>query len=247
MLPHETWSCRLVCASAELDPKKVRERQSAQLAAAFVLKAGRPLGLVKLMKLMYLAERESVKRFVFPIVFDDIHAMEAGMVLSLTLDLMEGKPGAPTTGEWEEFVAPPVRRRINVRRSVGWSSLDGLSPSDLQIVDDVWTTHGAKSRDELVHDVHHKLGEWTTPWHHPGRRRRSVLVPYNELLKEIRGDAGSDADDLAAAVKHFRTARNSMEFRPNTETLEAVEATRRGELTTIGTPTEAIAELNAED
>ncbi len=172
----------------------MRERQAAQLSAAFILKARRAVGLVRLLKLVYLAEREAMRRSGFPIVLDDIYAMEAGMVLSRTFDLMKAKAGTPTTGEWAQFIAPPSHRGIDVRRGVGARLLDALGPADLDVVEDVWVGHGAKSADELVHEVHHKLDEWVEFWECPNRRSRAVHVPYDRLFEIIRGGAGVDAD-----------------------------------------------------
>ena len=50
----------------------MRKRQAAQLATAFILKAGKPVGVVRLMKLMYLAEREAIRRAGLPMVFDEV-------------------------------------------------------------------------------------------------------------------------------------------------------------------------------
>ena len=44
----------------------MREQQAAQMAAAFIIRAGRPLGKIRLVKLMYLAERESMAGPGFP-------------------------------------------------------------------------------------------------------------------------------------------------------------------------------------
>ena len=70
----------------------MRERLAAQVAAALILRAGRAVGALRLMKLMYLVEREAMKRHVRPIVFDDIFAMPNGMALSRTYDLMIQEP-----------------------------------------------------------------------------------------------------------------------------------------------------------
>ena len=180
----------------------MRERQAAQLSAAFILKARRPVGLVRLLKLVYLAEREAVRRSGAAIVMDDIYAMEAGMVLSRTFDLMKGKAGTPTTGEWAEFIAPPSERGINVRRGVGQSLLDGLSPDDMSVVEDVWAKHGSMTRDELVHDVHHGLEEWVEFWGGTSRRSRAVHVPYDQLLRTVRGVAGGDSGQAETTTAH---------------------------------------------
>lgn len=183
----------------------MRERHAAQLAAAFILKAGRALGVVRLMKLMYLAEREAMRRCGLPIVFDDIYAMREGMVLSRTFDLMTAKQGTPSTGEWAEYIAPPSHRGLRVCQGVGPTSLDVLSRPDMEVVDCVWESHGASSRDALVHEVHHHLDEWTEHWFDPKRGRSAVAVPYDKLVPMVHSPAGQEADvnarlDIAATL-----------------------------------------------
>ena len=180
----------------------MRERQAAQLSAAFILKARRAVGLVRLLKLVYLAEREAIRRSGSPIILDNIYAMEAGMVLSQTFDLMKGKPGTPTTGDWAEFIAPPSNRGINVHRGVGEALLDGLSPDDFNVVEYIWARHGSKTKDELVHEVHHKLKEWLEFWDSPTRRGKAVHVPYDRLFEIIRDLTGGDADQVQAEAAH---------------------------------------------
>ena len=186
----------------------MRERQAAQLAAAFILKAGRPVGVVRLMKLMYLAEREAIRRHGLPIVFDDVYAMREGMALSRTLALMTAEQDTPTNGEWAQHIAPPSHRGIDICQGAGDSSLDGLSQSDMEVVDFVWEKHGRSSRDELVHDVHHRLGEWLELWDDPNRGSAAVFVPYDELVPMICSAVGDEGEEtttrLEIAAELFR-------------------------------------------
>ncbi len=188
----------------------MRERHAAQLAAAFILKAGRALGVVRLMKLMYLAEREAMRRCGLPIVFDDVYAMREGMALSRTLDLMTAKQGTPTTGDWAEYIAPPSHRGLGVCQGVGPTSLDVLSRFDMEVVDHVWKRHGASSRDALVHEVHHRLDEWRKHWLDPNRASSAVVVPYDKLVPMVHSPTGQEADanarlDIAATLFRERT------------------------------------------
>lgn len=62
------------------------ERKAAEAAAFLLLKGGGGLELLKLMKLMYLAERESFKKYGESITGDAFVSMQHGPVLSGTYD-----------------------------------------------------------------------------------------------------------------------------------------------------------------
>ena len=171
----------------------MRERQAAQMAAAFILRAGRAIGKLRLMKLMYLVERESMRRFVFPIVCDDVFATRHGMALSRTYDLIAGKPNTPTSGEWARHIVQ-TNRGLNVKRGVTDQSLGGLSRNDISVIDQVWQAHGDQNEDELVHVVHHELKEWGPPPRRKAHalggktfclpwRRRALSLPRHRLCR----------------------------------------------------------------
>ena len=181
----------------------MREQQAAQLAAAFIIKAGRPIGQIRLLKLMYLAERESMASHFWPIVCDDIYAMREGMGLSRTYDLMVGKLGTPTDGEWDRHIVR-TSRGLNIRQGVDAEALGGLSGNDIDVVNKVWREYGHMDRDELVHDVHHQLREWLDHWDDTSRRSQSVPVPYPKLYETVLGLEAADAAEAAEEVAYVQ-------------------------------------------
>jgi len=64
--------------------------KAAQVCAFFAMKAGNRINILKLMKLLYLCERESMRRFESPLIYDHFVSMDHGPVLSRTLDLLNG-------------------------------------------------------------------------------------------------------------------------------------------------------------
>ena len=74
-------------------PTLFNEKRTAQAAAFMLHSAGGRLPLLKLMKLLYLAERESLRLFGEPISGDKLVSMPHGPVLSKTLDMMNGWGG----------------------------------------------------------------------------------------------------------------------------------------------------------
>lgn len=60
------------------------EKKAAQAAAFFLFQAGQPVSVLKLTKLLYLAERRSFERHGSPMIGDRLVSMPHGPVLSVT-------------------------------------------------------------------------------------------------------------------------------------------------------------------
>ena len=186
----------------------MNERRATQMAVAFITKANRPVGWLRLVKLMYLAEREAMCRFLLPIIGDQIFAMQQGMALSDTARLAQGKEEAD--GEWDQHIVRTARG-LGIRRGVSAGSLGDLSEDDLGAIQRVWERYGDKSQDELVHDVHHKLPEWMDHWDNHDRKTHAVPVPYETLYRTIcegvnEADARYLAEDYGAAQERWITS-----------------------------------------
>lgn len=181
----------------------VSERLATQMAVAFIDKANRAVGRLRLVKLMYLAEREAIRRFLLPIIGDDIFAMRQGMALSNTTRL--GERTGQAHGEWSKHIVRTAQGLL-VRKGVSPQSLDCLSEDDRDVIQWVWARHGDKSQDELIHDVHHKLPEWKKHWHDEDRSSHAVPVPYPALYQAVC-EGVNEADALYLA-EDYRAARD---------------------------------------
>ena len=85
------------------------ERKAAQMAAFFLGQLlDRKMPHLKLMKLLYLSDREAVRAFGWPISGDRLVSMPHGPVLSQTLNLMDGDVESQPGG-WETETDRPVR------------------------------------------------------------------------------------------------------------------------------------------
>lgn len=138
------------------------EEKAAQAAALFLLKAGGPMPHLKLMKLLYIADRESYRRHSSPITGDEMVSMPHGPVLSRTLDLMKGAaPSAPNG--WARYVCRVNQYAVTLADGVtGETSLDLLSQANRRVIDDVWDRYGRMSQWEL-RDLTHEFPEWEDP------------------------------------------------------------------------------------
>ena len=129
------------------------------MAAFFLARREAPMAHIKLMKLLYLADRLSMERYDAPMSDDSQCNMKNGPILSATLDLMNG---TRSSCAWSAFISPIKNNEVALQRDFAWDELDELSRADIAILDEVFATFGHLKRWELV-DYVHTLPEWENP------------------------------------------------------------------------------------
>ena len=181
------------------------ERKAAQVAAFFLYKAGGRMSVLKLMKLMYLAERKSYEVFGEPMIGDYLVSMDQGPVLSQTLNHMNGsKPSSPEG--WETWVQDRDDYDISLRRAVKTPEADltRLSDAELDVLDQVWGRFGAMNKWALVDWTHAHCPEWTDP------KGSSTPIPYSELLEKI-GYSAEQVNELNSRIDEHRAIRSMLQ------------------------------------
>jgi uncharacterized phage-associated protein len=137
------------------------EQKVAQMAAYFLARRGGRMAYIKLMKLLYLADRESMDRYGAPMSHDSHVSMPQGPVLSATLNLITGQIQSDA---WQSWIASEADFEVSLRRDVGNAEvLDELSDADLEIMEHIWGQFGHMKRWELVQYTHDHLPEWVDP------------------------------------------------------------------------------------
>jgi len=178
-------------------PTLFNEKRTAQAAAFLLHRAGGRLPLLKLVKLMYLAERESIRVFGEPISGDRLVSMPHGPVLSRTLDMMNGW-GGEAQGGWNDWVEDRAGHDLALRdpsmiRSPEQDLLE-LSDGDLEILESVWSEFGHMGKFELVEYTHSgACPEWEDP------HGSSRPIPPGRLLKAL----GYDGEALQSIMQHL--------------------------------------------
>jgi uncharacterized phage-associated protein len=167
------------------------ERKAAQMAAFFLGQSaeGR-MSHLKLMKLLYLADREAVRAFGWPISGDRLVSMPHGPVLSQTLNLMDGDVESQPGG-WEEWISGKENHELSLRQRFDPASLDELAPGEVEVLRAVWDQFGAMSKWEIRDWTHQHCAEWKDP------KGSSVPISYDALARAVGLDEAS-ARQLAA-------------------------------------------------
>ena len=140
-------------------PITYREDKATQAAARLLQLAGGTLNHMKLIKLLYLADRKALLQFGRPITFDWYVSMAHGPVLSFTLDKINDSPPPDGTSYWHRFISERQDHQVTL---LGPSPRDQLSPAEEQVLDAVWREFGTMNQWEL-RDYSHSLPEWRDP------------------------------------------------------------------------------------
>ncbi len=170
--------------------------EKATQAAGVLLREepGRQMSYMKLLKLLYIAERESLRETGTMITGDQLVAMKNGPVLSGTLDLINGT--CLGVGIWDEHIERE-RYHVSLRSHPG---VGQLSRSEVAILQRVARQYRDTDVWEMV-EITHEFPEWKN--NESGTS--SKPIPIREVLTAV--DREQDADDiLAEAAAQARMA-----------------------------------------
>jgi uncharacterized phage-associated protein len=152
------------------------DESKATEAAAFLLsRSDQTMNYMKLIKLLYLADREALIRWGRPISTDRYVSMKHGPVLS--------------NGSWSSLISNPSGYDVSLAREISEEDFEELSVAERKLLDEIWGKYGALDEWDLV-DLLHDVGEWQDP------HGTSVPISYSEILR-----AGGRSEDFIAAVE----------------------------------------------
>lgn len=174
----------------------------AQMAAFFAARESRhTINVMKLIKLMYLSDRESLARYDEPITFDYMFSLDEGPILSNALNMINGKLSIASAKAWDHWMsARDGDHNVMGIREFSRENLDYLSDADLEVLEDVWGKFGHMNQWQLSEYTHEHCPEWQYP---SGSR-----IPIDEA--ELAFHLGKTKED-AAEIKHGIEASRSLD------------------------------------
>jgi uncharacterized phage-associated protein len=164
-----------------------KQRKAAQAAAYILMKHADRLNYLKLIKLLYLADREALIRRGKPITGARMVSMPYGPVLSDILNLINLGRRYEEPCPWLEYISAP--EGYDVKRVNLDTEFDELSNHERQILDDIDSVFGRMNRWSLV-DWTHELPEWQDP------RGSSLPIDPADILR-AEGRSEQDIQRIA--------------------------------------------------
>ena len=173
--------------------RMLNERKVAQMAAYFIHLEGGNMSILKLMKLLYLSERESLKEYCMPMTGDHAVSMDLGPVLSNTYNLANNTSIYSAEDGWNSWMAPREGNDICLKRSICTDDLDELSKADIKVLKNVWNEFGHLS-PWRISQYTHALEEWQDP------RGTSIPIEYETIFLSL----GYDEDKALQLSEHIK-------------------------------------------
>jgi len=149
---------------------RFREDRTTQAAARLLRLHGAAMPYLKLIKLLYLADRKALLELGRPISHDFYVSMPHGPVLSRTYDLILGEE--QEASYWRRFVSAPDNYAV---RLLGEVPNDQLSSAEEAILDSIFREFGGMDKWAL-RDYTHTLPEYHDP------NGSSVPISIREIL-----------------------------------------------------------------
>lgn len=169
-----------------------RSRKAAQLCAWFAIQSQGCIEKLKLVKLIYLAEREHLTVFEDSMLLDEMYSLPHGPVCSGTLNGIDGRIHQKT---WDEFLARNGNIVVAVK-SFGRDSLDELSDEEIEIAQKVWAKFKFMTSSQIRRYTHTHCAEYTEVT--SGR----IPISFEEILLAVGSENSSFIQDEISAMRH---------------------------------------------
>ena len=144
------------------------------------------MSYLKLIKLLYLLDRETLLRWGRPVTTDRYVSMDNGPVVSRIYDLIREERAPGTDPIWRHYISAPQEWEVALLADL---ETDELSRAEEALIDEIYAAYGKMTRWDLVR-VSHDLPEWQDP------NGSAIPIQYRDILR-----AGNKTETEVAAVE----------------------------------------------
>ncbi len=160
------------------------ERKATEAAAHLLHLRGGRMHFLKLLKLLYISDREALHRWGIPISHDNYVSMDHGPVLSQTYNLI--RDGGSRF--WSEHISAPFGD-YEICLTKEKPAIQKLSRAEESLLNEMFDRYGKANRWDLVEETH-KFAEWDDP--------HGSSIPIS--IKDILTALGEQEEDIEAIV-----------------------------------------------
>jgi uncharacterized phage-associated protein len=165
-------------------PSPFNEQKATEAAAYLLRVRGGRMHYLKLLKLLYIADREALRRWGIPISHDNYVSMDHGPVLSQTYNLI--RDGGSRF--WSEHISAPFAD-YEIELTGNPLQVEKLSVAEERLLDEIFESYGKLNRWDLVEKTH-GFPEWKDP------HGSSLPIDVRDILSAL----GEPEEEIEATV-----------------------------------------------
>jgi len=132
----------------------------------------KPTKFMRILKLLYLADRKALEEWERPITYDTYVSMKQGQVLSNTYDFMKRQNQCEA---WDKYFENKFYYWICLKEPI---KLNKLSPAEVELIEQIYNEYGGYDEFELA-EITHELPEYIDPGD------SSIPTPLDKLLRVL--------------------------------------------------------------
>ncbi len=172
---------------------KFNEKKTTQAAALFLKKNDSHMNYMKLIKLLYFADRGALTLWERPITGDAYVSMPRGPVLSAVLDIINNGKYLNINQYWYKYISTPSDYEIELEKI---PEMDALSKREIELIDELYERFKDFNQWEMVDLCHDMLPEWEDV------ENTSKPIEIERILKEVH-KSKEDINAIAEEVSNL--------------------------------------------
>ncbi|MBW7995173.1 MAG: DUF4065 domain-containing protein [Candidatus Glassbacteria bacterium] len=163
-------------------------QKATQVAHRFLALSGGEMSYMRLIKLMYMADRKAYAELERPITGDKYFSMDNGPVLSTVLNIIKDDSYIPPSEKsyWNKHIYKNAQYSVKIKSECDY---DELSDSEIAIIDSIHEEFKGKDRWEVRNYCHEKLPEWKGP------KGTSIRISPEEILSNV-GKSSEEIEEI---------------------------------------------------
>lgn len=153
------------------------EIKATQVTALLLKLNGGKMDYAKCIKLLYSVEREAIKCWLRPVIYDDLYSLPYGQIVSKTLDLADPE-NQPASSFWGKYLRTNKNKTIHLIKECG---IEKLSRAEIELIKKIYEENKDKTPGQLF-DEHHDpalFPEYQDP------HGSAIPTKYSDLLNAL--------------------------------------------------------------
>jgi uncharacterized phage-associated protein len=174
---------------------KFNEKKTTQAVTLFLEKNDRKMSYMKLIKLLYLVDRQALRLWERPLTGDIYFSMKHGPVLSNVLDIINNGEDPDDNPYWYKYISTPSENYEIKLKEI--PELDALSKREIELINELDEKFKDFDQWDMVKICHEMLPEWEE-----GVGNTSKQIKIEEILEKL-DKSEDEIDEIREEVSNL--------------------------------------------